>query len=138
MVWMTNRPTHLSFGFTLASLAAAAAPSGCSGSTAGYGVFANIDGGGVPGATNQGNVNQGSSSGYSSSSGGGGSNGSSSNGGGDDSSDTCTTSCNSDSDCQNSCAPPQNGGVECCDQSSHTCFANQSGVCSDATDSGVE
>jgi hypothetical protein len=110
---MSNRTTtRLFWGLAFAGLAVMAAPSGCGGSNTGYGAFANPDGGGG-GATYD--ATNGSSSGNSSN---GGSSGGSSSG----SQQTCTTSCATDQDCQSSCPPALNGGVNCCDVTSGSCF----------------
>jgi hypothetical protein len=67
--------------------------------------------------TNYGNTSSGSpGSGTSSSSGGGGGT-------------ACPSSCTQDSDCQNSCPAAANGGINCCDTSSSTCFMSSSSTC---------
>ena len=112
---MSNRTkTHLLWALALAGLGVTAAPAGCGGSNTGYGAFASADGGGATyDATN------GSSSG-SPSNGVGSSNGSS---GDDGSQQTCPTMCTQDSDCQTNCPAAPNGGINCCDVTSGSCFS---------------
>ncbi|MGH7435430.1 MAG: hypothetical protein ACRENE_07130 [Polyangiaceae bacterium] len=120
---MANRATSVFCGLALVSLAVLAAPSGCGGSNTGYNAFADSG----PVATFDA-TNQGSSSGNTSSGSGSGSNGGS-NGGGDDTGPVCPSSCSSDSDCQNSCPAVANGGVNCCDVMSSSCFSSPQSSC---------
>jgi hypothetical protein len=41
----------------------------------------------------------------------------------------CMANCTQDSDCQNSCPPAPNNGVNCCDVGSGVCFASSSSTC---------
>src|SRR5271165_5912360 len=77
---------------------------------------------------NNGNYN-GASSGGSSSGGNG-----SSNGGGT----ACPGSCSADTDCQNSCPAATNGGANCCDTMSSTCFMSQTSTCPAPGQTGSE
>ena len=54
----------------------------------------------------------------------GGSNSTSSGGG-----TACPSSCASDSDCQSACPAVSNGGTNCCDTTSSTCFSTPMAAC---------
>jgi hypothetical protein len=41
----------------------------------------------------------------------------------------CMSGCRDDSDCQSSCPPAQNGGINCCDIGSGVCFGSSTGTC---------
>ncbi|MGH7435248.1 MAG: hypothetical protein ACRENE_06210 [Polyangiaceae bacterium] len=81
---------------------------------------------GTPSNGNNGNnYGNASSSGSDPGSGTTSSSSSSSGGGGT----ACPSSCTQDSDCQNSCPAAMNGGINCCDTSSSTCFMSPSSTC---------
>jgi hypothetical protein len=57
---------------------------------------------------------------------------------GTDSGGGCVPSCNTDQDCQSSCPPAPNNGINCCDTGSHVCFASSAGQCQAGQDSGTD
>lgn len=44
----------------------------------------------------------------------------------------CVAHCTSDTDCQNSCPPAPNNGINCCDTSSGVCFGSTASTCAPA------
>jgi len=51
----------------------------------------------------------------------------------------CMANCTSDSECQSSCPPAPNNGVNCCDIGSGVCFASSQSTCPmSGADSGMD
>jgi hypothetical protein len=45
----------------------------------------------------------------------------------------CKANCTSDAECQSTCPPAPNNGLNCCDRGSGVCFASSTGTCTTST-----